>query len=77
MSASFSFPEKGSFCHQALEFTKQQRERDCQCEIAKLFKCACACSGDSPTKVFTDHVPNVRRTIFRFSGRKQCEVSVK
>ena len=40
MSASFSFPEKGSFCHQILEFTKEQRERQCQCEMAKLFKCA-------------------------------------
>ena len=77
MSASFSFPEKGSFCHQILEFTEEQRERQCQCEMAKLFKCAYACYGDSPTKPFTDHVANARRTISRFSGREQCEVSVK
>ena len=77
MSASFSFPEKGSLCYQKLEFTKEQRERQCQCEMEKLFKRACGCFGDSPTKPFTDHVPNLRRTIFRFSGRKQCEVSVK
>ena len=48
------------------EFTKQQWQRQRQREMAKLFKCACACYGDSPPKTFSDHVPNVRSTIFRF-----------